>query len=160
MVLTVLTQLEEDFSQALKEKNELVVLVLRQLKAAITNAEIAKKREKLTEEEAIKLLRSEIKKRKEAIELYQKGGRPELADKETKEIEIIQKYLPPELSQEEIKKKINEVIIKTGASEPKDIGKVTGLVMKELGGQADGSVVSQLVKEELAKASKQASNSD
>jgi len=143
-------KIENDFSQALKNRNELEVLVLRQLKTAITNAEIKKNREKLTEEELIKLLRSEIKKRKESIELYQQGGRQELADKEKAEIEIIQKYLPPELSEEQVKAKIQEVISKLGATSQADMGKVMGAVMKELSGQADGSLVNRLVKESLA----------
>src|SRR3989344_2852658 len=95
-----LKQLDLDLNQSLKEKNELVVLTLRQLKTALTNAEIAKNREKLTNEEIIKIFRTEVKKRKEAIELYKTGGRPELAEKETKEIEIVSRYLPAELSAE------------------------------------------------------------
>ncbi|MFA5021706.1 MAG: GatB/YqeY domain-containing protein [Patescibacteria group bacterium] len=148
--MDVLTQLEQDFNQAFKAKNELVVLVLRQLKSAVTNAEIAKNRQKLTEPEVIKLLRSEIKKRKDAIALYVQGGRQELADKESKEIEIISKYLPAEIEPEVIRQKIAEIIKKVGALGPQDTGKVMGLVMKELAGQADGNVVSQLVKEELS----------
>ena len=148
--MDVLSQLEKDFTQSLKEKNELVILTLRQIKTALTNAEITKNRQKLTPEEIIKLLRSEVKRRKDAIELYQKGGRPELADKEKKEIEIIAKYLPPELSEAAIKEKVLMVIAKVGATLPADTGKVMGLVMKELAGAADGNVVSRLVKEELS----------
>ena len=147
----VLKQLETDFNQAFKARDELAVLVLRQLKTVITNAEIAKNREQLTEEEIIKLLRSEIKKRREAALLYQQGGRAELATKEEKEITIINKYLPPELNEEELKKKIDAVIAKTESTGAQDFGKVIGMVMKELAGQADGSKVSQLVKEALAK---------
>ena len=147
--MEVLKQLEKDYLQAFKAKNELAVLVLRQLKTAITNAEIVKKREKLTAEEITKLLRSEVKKRREAIELYQQGGRPELADKEKREIEIVSQYLPPELGEDEIKKKIAEVIKQLGVSGPPATGKVMSAVMKELAGQADGSLVSQLVKAAL-----------
>ena len=147
--MEVLKQLEKDYLQAFKAKNELAVLVLRQLKTAITNAEIVKKREKLTAEEITKLLRSEVKKRREAIELYQQGGRPELADKEKREIEIVSQYLPPELGEDEIKRKIAEVIKQLGVSGPPATGKVMSAVMKELAGQADGSLVSQLVKAAL-----------
>jgi len=148
--MEALKQLEIDFNQALKGRNELVVSVLRQLKTVLANAEIAKSRQKLTEEEVIKLFRSEIKKRKEAAGLYQQGGRQELADKENKEIEIISRYLPPEMGEEAIKKKISEVIAKLGAAGPQDTGKVMGAVMKELSGQADGNKVGQLVKERLS----------
>jgi len=147
--MEVLKQLEKDYLQAFKAKNELAVLVLRQLKTAITNAEIVKKREKLTAEEITKLLRSEVKKRREAIELYQRGGRPELADKEKREIEVVSQYLPPELGEDEIKRKIAEVIKQLGVSGPPATGKVMSAVMKELAGQADGSLVSQLVKAAL-----------
>ena len=147
--MEVLKQLEKDYLQAFKAKNELAVLVLRQLKTAITNAEIVKKREKLTAEEITKLLRSEVKKRREAIELYQQGGRPELADKEKREIEIVSQYLPPELGEDEIKRKIAEVIKQLGVSGPPATGKVMSAVMKELAGQADCSLVSQLVKAAL-----------
>ena len=147
--MEVLKNIENDFSQALKNKNELVVSVLRQIKAALANAEIAKNREKLTAEEVIKILRSEVRKRREAIQLYEQGNRPELADKEKKEIKIIDQYLPARLDEEVIKKKVSEVIKKVGASTPADIGRVMGAVMKELAGQADGGVVSRLVKEEL-----------
>ena len=118
--MDVLKKIEQDFNQAFKNKDELVVLVLRQIKTALTNAEIAKNREALSEQEIIKILRSEIKKRKEAIELYQKGGRPELAAKETKEIEIVSQYLPPALSEEQIRAKIQEVIAQSKASSQKD----------------------------------------
>ena len=149
--MEILKQLESDFAQAFKARNELEILVLRQIKTSVTNAEIAKNREKLTEEEIIKLFRSEVKKRKEAAELYKKGGRPELAEKEEKEVVIVSKYLPAELSEEDIRKKVIEVIQKTAARSIQDMGKVMGLVMKELASQADGNKVSQLVKEELTK---------
>ncbi|OGY45093.1 MAG: hypothetical protein A2729_05395 [Candidatus Buchananbacteria bacterium RIFCSPHIGHO2_01_FULL_39_14] len=148
--MQILKQLDDDLTQALKQKNELAVLTLRQLKTALTNAEIGKKREALTQDEAIKILRSEVKRRKDAAVLYQKGGRPELAEKEEKEIEIIRQYLPPELGEDEIRKKIKEIIAELRATEISQMGKVVGAVMKELGGSADGSVVSRLAKAELS----------
>jgi len=151
--MNLLEQIEKDFSQAFKERNELVVLVLRQIKTVLTNAEIAKKRQKLTAEETIKILRTEVKKRKEAADLYRQGGRPEKADNEEKEIEIIDHYLPSQLDDEKIKQKILEVIERLKAT-PQEIGKVMGLVMKELAGQADGTKVNQLVKDILAEKSK------
>jgi len=149
--MEILTQIEKDYSQAFKAKNELVVLTLRGIKSAITNAEIAKNREALTDDDIIKLLRTEVKRRKEAAELYLQGGRPELAAKEKKEAEVIIKYLPAEISADDIDKKITEAIAKTGATGVADTGKVMGLVMKELGGAADGKVVGELVKIALAK---------
>ena len=149
--MEVVSQIEKDYGQAFKEKNELVILTLRGLKAAITNAEIGKNRQALTEAELIKLLRTEVKRRREAMALYQQGGRPELADKEEKEIAIISRYLPAEVDAETIRSKVAAVIAQSGAAGPQAAGKVMGLVMKELGGAADGNVVGQIVKEELAK---------
>lgn len=143
--MDVLSQIENDYKQALKEKNELAVLVLRQLKTAISNAQIANNREALTEEGITKLFRSEVKKRRDSAQLYKKGGREELAKKEEQEIGIISKYLPEELSEDVIKQKAEEVISQVGAAGPQDTGKVMGLVMKELGSAADGSVVSRIV---------------
>jgi len=142
-------QIEKDFKQALKIKDEVVVSTLRMLQAAITNAEIAKMRKELTEEEIQKLIKSEIKKRKEAIEDYKKGGRGDLASKEEKEIKILEKYLPEQLGEEEIRKIVGKVIAEIGPTSPKDFGKVMGQVMKEAGGRADGAVVSRMVREML-----------
>lgn len=149
--MEILNKLEKDYTQAFKEKNELVLLVLRGIKTAITNLEIGKNREAITEDELIKLLRSEVKKRRESAQLYTNGNRPELAKKENDEIEIISQYLPAELNEDDVKKKINEVIAKMGEVTIKDMGKIVGLVMKDLGSAADGSMVSKLIKEALNK---------
>lgn len=148
--MDLVSHLDKDLSQALKDKNELAVLTLRQIKSAITNAEIAQSREKLTPDQLTKLLRTEVKKRREAAELYQQGGRDDLVTKENNEIEIVSKYLPAELGEDIIKQKITQVIEKVGAQGPQDTGKVMGGVMEELAGQADGGIVSKLVKEQLA----------
>ncbi len=147
--MAIASQLEQDYIQALKNKNELEVLVLRQLKTALTNAEIANRRVPLDEAGVIKVLRSEIKKRRDAALLYRQGGRDELAQKEESEIEFISRYLPTQLSEQQISRKIDEVIAKLGASSIKDMGKVVGIAVAELGGAADGSVVSSLVKQKL-----------
>lgn len=148
--MEILTQLENDYNQALRGKEELAVLLFRQLKTAINNAEIANNRGKLDSDKVIKLLRSEVKKRKESANLYRQGGRPELADKEDKEIDIINKYLPAQLDEEVIIQKVEEVIRRLGASGLADTGKVIGEVIKELSGQADGAVVGKIVKEKLS----------
>ena len=147
--MAIASQLEQDYIQALKNKNELEVLVLRQLKTALTNVEIANKRVPLDEAGVIKVLRSEIKKRRDAASLYRQGGRDELAQKEESEIEFISRYLPAQLSDQQISQKVDEVIAKLGTSSIKDMGKVIGVVTAELGGAADGSVVSSLVKQKL-----------
>ena len=147
--MSILNQLTADITQALKNRAALAVLTLRQTKTALDNAAIANGRQPLSAEQELKVLRSEIKKRRDAIELYQRGGRAELAQKEQQEIDIISRYLPPELSEADIRAAVKATIARLGASSPKDMGKVVGAVVAEFKGAADGSVVSRLAKEEL-----------
>jgi len=154
-------------TEAMKQGNELVCSTLRMLSAAIVSKEKEKrykiskqrpdlkedsliKESQLTDEEIIDVISSEIKKRKDAVELYTKGNRQELANKEKKEIEILQKYLPEQLSQEEVKKLVQEAIAKSGAKEIKDIGRVMAELMPKIKGKADSSQVSRIVKELLS----------
>lgn len=148
--MEILTQVEQDYITALKAKNELTVSVLRQIKSALANAEIINNREPLSSDAVLKVLRAEVKKRREAADLYQKGGRPELAEKEANEIVIIEKYLPAQMSDEAIRAKVVEIIGRLGATNVSDAGKVIGAVMKDLAGSADGSKVGAIVKELLS----------
>ena len=150
-------KIQKDLTEALKNKRELEVSVLRLLIAAILNKEKEKryklKEEKdvlLSDEEITDVVSTEVKKRKEAASEYQKGGRQELADKERKESEILQKYLPEQLSEKDLEKLIKEAIAKTGAKEQKDIGKVMAVLMPQTKGRADGGLVSKIVKESLS----------
>lgn len=164
--MTLKEKIQKDLNEAIKEKKELEALVLRMLCAAILNKEKEKRYKKskekpdlkekglvkesqLTEEEIVDVTSSEIKKRKEAIADYEKGGREELAEKEKKEAAILQKYLPAQLSEDEIKKLAQEAVKKVGATEPKDMGKVMAELMKQVKGKADGSLVSKIVKDLL-----------
>ncbi len=150
-------QLAEELKVAFKNQEEKKVGVLRLLLSAVKNRELEKRaagkteeEQQLTNEEILTLLQSEVKKRKEAIKQYEQGGRPELAAKEQEEIDVIWPYLPEQLSEEEIKKVVRSVVAKNGASCAKDIGTVMAAVMKELKGQADGNLVSTVVKNALA----------
>jgi len=109
------------------------------------------KESQLADEEIIDTISSEIKKRRDAITLYEQGNRQELADKEKKEIEILQKYLPEQMSEEEIKKVVAEAIAKVGAKEMKEMGKVMAELTPKVKGKADNSLVSRIVKESLTK---------
>ncbi|KPJ73410.1 hypothetical protein AMJ48_01490 [Parcubacteria bacterium DG_74_1] len=159
-------KIREDLESALKEKRQNRLSALRMLLAAVSNREIdkrtrawkekpelstedLKKESQLTDEEIFETISSEIKKRKEAIDLYEKGNRLELAEKEKKEIEVLQSYLPKQMSEEEIKRTIEEVIKKVGAKEMKDIGKVMKELMPQVKDRADNSLVSKAVKELL-----------
>jgi len=151
-------QIQQDSTEALKSKDQFKLGVLRMLLASVMTKEKEKKfKEKLeaegvlTEEEIIGVISSEIKKRKDAITLYEQGKRPELAEKESKEIEVLKKYLPEQLSPEELKKMIAESIAASGAKEMKDMGKVMADLNPKIKGKADGGEVSKIVKELLSK---------
>jgi len=149
----LLEKIEKDFHEALHDKQAERLGVLRLLKAALKNKEIdlRPKKEELTDEIIISIIQSEAKKRKEAIELYTKGGRIDLADKEKKELEILSGYLPEQLSDEKIREIVDKVIADIGATGPQDFGKVMGQVMKEVKGMTDGNKVGQIVREKLSK---------
>lgn len=141
--------IENDLKAAQKQKEVLSVSVLRLALAAIHNQEIEKK-EKLTDEEVVKVLRNEVKQRKESIEAFRKGKREELVSKEEEELKILSKYLPQELSVEELEKITSEVISSPGACPLSDFGKVMGQVMERVKGRGDGAVVAKVVKDRLA----------
>ena len=103
----------------------------------------------ITPEDELTILLGEVKKRKEAIEMYQKGGRTDLADQEQRELEIINEYLPKQLSREEAVEIVKKIINEVGAVTAKDFGKIMPLAMKELKGKVDGKVVQELVKQQL-----------
>lgn len=144
-------RLSEDLKNAMKSGDKIRLEVVRMLQTMLRRREIERKGEgkDLTEEDEIQVIKSEIKKRKEAIELFEKGGRVDLAEKERKELEILNEYLPEQMSEEEIREIVGRIIQETGAVGQKDFGKVMGLAMKELKGKADGSLVQKIVKEKL-----------
>lgn len=143
----------EDLKLSLKKNNEVRTGTLRLLLSAVKNKEIEKRGsgrdESLTDEEVLEIIGREIKKRKEATELYVKGNRSDLASREEAEMKELQDYLPPQLSEKEIKEIVKKIIEIVKPSSAKDFGKVMGLVSKETKMRADGSVVSAIVKDSL-----------
>jgi len=148
--MSLIEKIDADIIEAMKAKNEAVVSVLRMLKSSLTNYRIATQKE-LTDEDVATILQKEVKTRKESAQVYKKGNRPELAAKEEKEVEILSGYLPEQASEEEIRAKAKEIIATTGASGIADMGKVMGQLMGEFKGKADGTLVSNIVKEGLTK---------
>ncbi len=146
----LIDQINNDFVAAMKEKNEAKVSVLRMLKSALQNYQIAEKKE-LSDEDVAKVIQKEIKQRKDSIATYESGNRKELADKEKVEIEILSAYMPQQLSGDELKIIVQSAIEETGATSSADIGKVMGKVMPGVVGRADGGQVSACVKELLVK---------
>lgn len=157
-------KIQQDIKEALKAGESEKRLTLSMLASAIKNRELEKrtklsktekdtskleKGSELTDEEIIEVIASEIKKRKEAAESYEKGNRPELAQKEKAEAEIFMKYMPEQMPEDEVRRVVKEVIQETGASGAKDMGKVIGAAMAKVKGRTEGQVVSKIVKEEL-----------
>jgi hypothetical protein len=142
-------RLSDDLTQAMKARDQLRMDAIRMVKAALQNKEFELKK-KLDEAEKSRVLLTLVKQRKEAAELYQKGKREDLAEKELKEIVIIEAYLPKALSQEEIIQVVEGVIRESGQVTMKDMSKVMKAVMAKLAGQAvDGKQLSDLVRAKL-----------
>ena len=141
-------KIDEDIKSAMKAKDELKLSALRMLKAAIGNAEIAKKKT-LVDEDIFSLLQTAVKQRKDSAEAFRAGNRPELAEKETAEIKILEVYLPAQLGEQEVRELVAKAVADTGAAGAKDIGKVMGKLMPLVKGKADGGLVNRLVREIL-----------
>jgi uncharacterized protein YqeY len=133
-------QINDDIKSAMLSKDRDKLEALRAIKAALL---IEKTKEGTTE---LKLLQKLVKQRKESAEIYQTQNRQDLADAELFQAGIIEKYLPKALSEEEITATVKEIIAQTRATSIKDMGKVMGLASKELAGQADNRLVSEIVK--------------
>ncbi len=144
-------QIQEDLKAAMIAKDELKLSTVRMLKSAIQYYEIQKGGAgyEATDEDITDVIGKEIKKRKESIELYKQGNRPESAEKEQKEVDILTAYLPEQMSEDEVRKLVKEAVEQTGATTPQDMGKVMGALMPKVKGKADGTLVSNLVREAL-----------
>jgi hypothetical protein len=148
--MSLLQKFDDDLKRALKASDSLKVSVLRLAKAALKNKQIDKG-EELSDDEIISTISTLSKQRRESIELFSKGGREDLAEKERQELAILQSYLPKQLTPEELDAIIAEAIKESSASGLKEIGKVMRLVMQRVKGAADGKIVNQRVKELLEK---------
>jgi uncharacterized protein YqeY len=143
-------QIIADMTAAMKAKDVARTSTLRMLKAAMVNREIEKGGE-LDDEELSKLLRSQLKQRRDSVDQYQKGGRQDLAEKETAEIAVIEGYLPQAAAAEEIEQAVAAAIAETGATSMKEMGAVIKAAMVLLAGKnPDGRTVSETVKKKLA----------
>ncbi len=142
-------KINADLTAAMKAKEALRLSVLRMMKTAVKNKEIELRAE-LDDAQVIQVLSTLIKQRKDSVEQFTKGGRPELAEKEASEIKIIEEYLPAAVSGEDIETTVAEVIRETGASSPKDIGAVMKQCMARFSGKlVDGKTVNAAVRRRL-----------
>ena len=145
-------KIQTDIVAAMKAKDDFRLSVLRMVKAAIQLKEVEKIR-KLEDAESIQLLQTLLKQRKESIDQFTKGGRSDLAEKEQREAVIIESYLPAGASAEEMEAAINKAIAETGAASVKQMGAVVKAAKVLLEGKTvDGKVLSDMVRERLAKA--------
>ena len=148
--MTLQEKIQSHLAEAMRSKNQLRLSVLRMMKTAVKNKEVEKMKA-LDETEVVAVLNTLVKQRKDSVEQFRKGSREELAQKEEAEIKIIEEYLPAAASDDEIRRAVEEAIQETGAASMKDMGKVMKATMSRLAGKtADGSRVSQLVKEKLS----------
>jgi uncharacterized protein YqeY len=144
-------QLQADMKTAMRDGDAHRRDTLRMAIAAVQNA-AKDKRADLTDEEVLAVLTRQVKTRRESIKAYTDAGRDDLAAREQAEIEVLQPYLPEQLGEDEIRALVTEAIDSTGATSPRDMGRVMAALMPTTRGRADGKLVASLVNEELAKA--------
>ena len=144
-------QLDQDLKTAMLAGEKQTVTVLRGLKGAVLNVEIQKgsREQGLSDEEVLTVLAKESKKRQESADMYKQGNSPERETAELQEKAIIDKYLPKQMSDEELEAVVVKVIADTGAAGPQAMGQVIGAVKQQVGGQADGGRIAQIVKAQL-----------
>ena len=147
---TLVGQVTKDIADAMRAKQSVTLSALRMLKAALMNKEVERGRD-LDETEAQQVVAALIKQRRDAIEQFRAGGRPELADREQSEIGVLERYLPPAATDEDISRAIEAAVAETGATSAKDMGRVMKATMAKLTGlSADGRTISEAVKKRLS----------
>lgn len=149
-------KINEDFKSAFKAKEEARLSVLKMLKSELGNAELAKRAKSgeakdiaLTDEEVLAVVAREAKKRKDSIEMFEKGGRPELAESEKNELQILSAYLPEQIPETELRELVKKAIEQSGAKEVKETGKIMAVLMPNIKGRADGALVNKIIREIL-----------
>jgi len=147
--MTLSERISEDMKTAMKSGDKLRLETLRTLRAQFIELSKRGSDKPLTDSDELSVLTSAMKKRKEAIDLYQQAGRKELVQQENAELRIIQEYLPRQLTPQEAEIEIERVIAETGASGPQDFGKAMGPAMKVLKGKIDGKTVQEILKKKL-----------
>ena len=141
----------QEMKNAMKSKDSVALESLRAIKSALLLAQTEKGASaSISESDELKLLQKLVKQRKDSADIFQQQGRGDLAEPELQQAAIIEKFLPKQLGADEIEAVVSRVIAETGAEGMKDMGKVMGMVTKELAGQADGKTISGIVRSKLA----------
>lgn len=144
-------RLQSDLNQAMKSRDELRTATLRMTLAAITTEEVAgAQARELSDDEVQRVIARETKKRREAAEAFDRGGRTELADRERAEGAVLEAYLPEQLDDAELAELVRAAVVEAGASEPRQLGAVMKLVQPRVAGRADGRRVSDEVRRQLS----------
>ena len=147
---SIFERLQADMVKAMKEKDAETLSTLRMLKAGLMEAKTAKSKDAvLSADEEIEVLQRYVKKRRETIEINAKAGRADLNASEEREIAVTQKYLPEAIGEDALLEIVKQAVASTGATGPKEMGKVIAAVMAQVKGRAEGSTVSRLVKQAL-----------
>lgn len=148
--MSVKDRLSEDMKQAMKDKEagKTRLSVIRMVRANIKNVEIDRQKE-LSDDEVLDVLAKEVKMRRDAMEEFQKGNRPDLVENLEQEIVILMQYLPQQLGEAEVRALVAEAVAQTGAVTGKEMGKVMAVLMPKVKGRADGKLVNTIVKEML-----------
>ena len=147
--MSLTEQLQADMKSAMRDGDTQRRDTLRMAIAAAQNA-AKDKRQPLSDEETLDVVAREVKKRRESIAAYRSAGRDDLAAKEQAEIDVLAPYLPAQLGEDEVRALVTDAIAASGASSPRDMGRVMSQLMPRVKGRADGKLVSRLVNEELA----------
>jgi uncharacterized protein len=143
--MTLLDRLAQELKAAMIAKDAARLSTLRLLKSAVGYAQIERRTENLTDAEIIALIQKEVKKRRDAAEQYEKGGRPELASKEKQEITVLESFLPQPLALDELEQLVRASIQELGATSKKQMGQVIKAVQARAAGRAEGKTISELV---------------
>ena len=143
--MTLQERIQRELKAAMLAKDVDRLSTIRLLKSAIGYAQIERKTDTLSDAEVVVLIQKEVKKRRDASEQYRNGGRPELAERETKEISVLEQFLPAPLSAEELERLVRATIQETGSSSKKEMGAVIKAVQAKASGRADGKTISALV---------------
>jgi len=147
--MSLIRELESELEQAMKERDAARRDTLRLILSSLRSAEKELQRP-LHDEEELQVLQRERKKRIEAADAFRSAGREERAEAEEAELEVLEEFMPEPLSEEELEEIVDDAIAETGATNLRDLGRVRADVMPQIAGRADGSAVSQLVREKLA----------
>ena len=148
--MNLFDQVSEDIKKAMLARDRVRLEALRGAKKEFLEAKTAKGANgELSDENATKILVKMVKQRKESAQIYQENNRPELADNELAEAKVLEEYLPKQLSAEELEAELKAIIAETGATGPKEMGKVMGVASKRLAGRAEGRTISETVKKLL-----------